>query len=63
MKKIYIWLLFVFFIFDLKSQTPEGDPDTGSTIPVDGGIVTITLVAAAYGAKRHKQQKENQENK
>ncbi len=44
------------------SQIDELD-DPGSSIPVDGGIVTITLVAAAYGAKRHKQQKENQENK
>lgn len=29
----------------------EGDPDAGS-IPIDGGIVTVTLFAAAYGAKR-----------
>lgn len=24
-------------------------------VPIDGGIVTITLIAAAYGAKRHKE--------
>jgi len=30
----------------------EGDPDMGGGIPVDGGIVTIALIAAAYGVKR-----------
>ena len=27
-------------------------------VPLDGGIVTITLIAAAYGAKRHKENKD-----
>jgi hypothetical protein len=30
----------------------EGDPDAGSSIPIDGGVVTVALIAAAYGAKR-----------
>lgn len=36
----------------------EGDPETGSSIPVDGGIVTVTLIAAAYGAKRRKEKQQ-----
>lgn len=30
----------------------EGDPDMGGSVPVDGGIVTVALLAAAYGVKR-----------
>ena len=44
--------------FNFVSAQIEGDPDTGSSIPVDGGIVTVTLIAAAYGAKRKSKQKE-----
>jgi hypothetical protein len=39
----------------------EGDPETGSSIPVDGGIVTVTLIAAAYGAKRKRDANKNEE--
>jgi hypothetical protein len=44
--------------FNFVSAQIEGDPDTGSSVPVDGGIVTVTLIAAAYGAKRKSKQKE-----
>lgn len=28
-------------------------------VPLDGGILTVTLMAAAYGAKRYKENKDN----
>jgi hypothetical protein len=43
------------------SAQVEGDPDTGSSIPVDGGIVTVTLIAAAYGAKRRQEKKDKED--
>ncbi len=64
MKKIYLLICCSFLCLESKAQADLPlDPDAGTSVPIDGGIVTITLVAAAYGAKRHKQQKENQENK
>jgi hypothetical protein len=57
MKKLLYTIAFLCFVNVLPAQI-EGDPDTGSSIPVDGGIVTITLIAAAYGAKRHKENKD-----
>lgn len=57
MKKLLYTIAFLCFVNVLPAQI-EGDPDAGSSIPVDGGIVTITLIAAAYGAKRHKENKD-----
>jgi len=57
MKKLFIISLTCFFYTCAFSQIDDlGGP--GSSIPVDGGIVTITLIAAAYGAKRHKENKD-----
>lgn len=30
-----------------------------SDVPLDGGILTVTLMAAAYGAKSYKKNKDN----
>jgi hypothetical protein len=48
---IFLAVILASISLPLSAQI-EGDPDTGSSIPVDGGIVTVTLIAAAYGAKR-----------
>jgi hypothetical protein len=62
MKKLLYTIAFLCFVNVLPAQI-EGDPDTGSSIPVDGGIVTVTLIAAAYGAKRKsKQNKESNDD-
>jgi len=58
MKKIYLFILTSFLFCNVYSQDIEGDPDAGTGVPIDGGIVTITLIAAAYGAKRHKENKD-----
>ncbi len=40
----------------------EGEPNSGGTgVPIDGGIVTITLIAAAYGAKRRQEKKDKED--
>jgi hypothetical protein len=58
MKKISL-LTFLFFLSSYSfGQDFEGDPNAGTGVPIDGGIVTITLIAAAYGAKRHKENKD-----
>lgn len=51
MKKLMIISALMLSVNFVAAQV-EGDPETGSSIPVDGGIVTVTLIAAAYGAKR-----------
>jgi hypothetical protein len=54
-----IFLAFVFASISLPlSAQIEGDPDTSSSVPIDGGIVTVTLLAAAYGVKRRKEKKD-----
>lgn len=57
MKKI-ILTIGILLSSQILSAQIEGDPDTGSSIPVDGGIVTVTLIAAAYGAKRRQEKKD-----
>jgi hypothetical protein len=57
MKKLLIICALMLSV-DFVSAQIEGDPDTGSSIPVDGGIVTVTLIAAAYGAKRRHEKKD-----
>ena len=57
MKKLLNTLAFLCLINVLPAQI-EDDPDAGTSVPLDGGIVTITLMAAAYGAKRHKENKD-----
>ena len=57
MKKL-ILITGLLFCMQVLSAQIEGDPDTGTSIPVDGGIVTITLMAAAYGVKRYKENKD-----
>jgi hypothetical protein len=56
--KYLVALIFALFLTPFVSAQIADDPDTGTSIPVDGGIVTITLIAAAYGAKRHKENKD-----
>jgi hypothetical protein len=51
-------LTFFLGVFSVNAQDIESDPDAGTSVPIDGGIVTITLIAAAYGAKRHKENKD-----
>ena len=53
MKKISLLTFFLVSFGYLLAQDIETEIDP-SNIPIDGGIVTITLIAAAYGAKRHK---------
>jgi hypothetical protein len=51
LKIAFLVIMLVTASLPLAAQI-EGDPDAGSSIPIDGGIVTVTLIAAAYGAKR-----------
>ncbi len=60
MKKLYILLLTCFLSTVVFSQIDDLD-DPGSSVPVDGGIVTITLLAAAYGAKRRQEKKDKED--
>jgi hypothetical protein len=64
MKKIYLLICCSFLCIESKAQADLPlDPDTGTSVPVDGGIVTVTLIAAAYGAKRKsKQNKESNDD-
>lgn len=57
--KKLITLVVIGLLFNLATAQIDGDPDAGTSVPVDGGIVTITLIAAAFGAKRHKENKDN----
>ncbi len=59
-KTVFLFTILLSISFPLAAQQ-EGDPDTGSSIPVDGGIVTITLIAAAYGAKRRQEKKDKED--
>jgi hypothetical protein len=60
-------LLIIICLFSIKAtmaQTGdiEGEPNSGGTgVPIDGGIVTITLIAAAYGAKRRQERKDKED--
>ena len=59
-KTIFLAVVLASIALPLSAQI-EGDPDTGSSIPVDGGIVTVTLIAAAYGAKRRQEKKDKED--
>jgi hypothetical protein len=61
MKTLFLLVTLIGASLPLFAQIEEGDPDTGSSIPVDGGIVTVTLIAAAYGAKRKRDANKNAE--
>ena len=50
-----------FLFCNVYSQDIEGDPDAGTGVPIDGGIVTVTLIAAAYGAKRRQEKKDKED--
>jgi hypothetical protein len=58
-KTIFLTFVLASILLPLSAQI-EGDPDTGSSVPVDGGIVTVTLIAAAYGAKRRQAEKDKE---
>lgn len=58
MKKVSILTFFLLSFGYVLAQNIETEIDP-STIPLDGGIVTITLMAVAYGVKRHKENKDN----
>lgn len=61
-KKIIKSLLVSIFVFaatTVYAQGPSGFDEDVTDVPLDGGIVTITLMAAAYGAKRYKKNKDN----
>jgi hypothetical protein len=55
-KTAFLVILIVGASLPLAAQIQE-DEDMGSSIPVDGGIVTVTLLAAVYGVKRRKEKK------
>jgi hypothetical protein len=59
-KTIFLAVILASISLPLSAQI-EDDPDTGTSIPVDGGIVTVTLIAAAYGAKRKRDANKNAE--
>jgi hypothetical protein len=61
MKKIYLFILTSFVFCNVYSQDIETDPDAGTGVPIDGGIVTVTLIAAAYGAKRRQEKKDKED--
>jgi hypothetical protein len=50
-KTAFLLIMLVSASLPLAAQIQE-DEDMGSSIPIDGGIATVTLLAAAYGAKR-----------
>jgi hypothetical protein len=56
--KKYLGLLVIGLLVNGLSAQIDSDPDAGTSVPIDGGIVTVTLIAAAYGAKRKSKQKE-----
>ncbi len=60
MKKVFLIMAMFCSVQILSAQ--EEDPEA-TGVPVDGGIVTVTLIAAAYGAKRKsKQNKESNDD-
>jgi hypothetical protein len=56
-KKILSFVIILIATVPLLAQI-EDQPDFGSSVPIDGGIVTVTLLAAAYGVKRRKEKKD-----
>ncbi len=60
--KIFSVILLMFIIAAPLYGQPSGFDEGVTDVPVDGGIVTITLMAAAYGAKRYKEQKEDKKD-
>jgi hypothetical protein len=63
MKKISVLTFFLVSFGYVLAQNIETEIDPDATVPVDGGIVTVTLIAAAYGAKRKsKQNKESNDD-
>ncbi len=60
--KKYLGLFLFGFLFSSVAAQIDSDPDAGtSAVPIDGGIVTITLIAAAYGAKRRQERKDKED--
>ncbi len=59
--KIFSVILLLFIIAAPVYGQAGFDEDV-TDVPVDGGIVTMTLMAAAYGAKRYKEQKEDKKD-
>ncbi len=59
--KKYIGLFLFGFLFNSVAAQIDSDPDAGTSVPIDGGIVTVTLIAAAYGAKRRQEKKEKED--
>ena len=60
-KSIFFLSLFLLVDTSLMAQIDTGsggapwDPDVvDAIIPIDGGILTVTLMAVAYGVKRHR---------
>jgi len=61
-KTLFLAVMVIGASLPLAAQI-EGDPDMGGGVPVDGGIVTIALIAAAYGVKRKRDiNKEDKKN-
>ncbi len=59
--KKYLGLILFGFLFNSVAAQIDSDPDAGTSVPIDGGIVTVTLIAAAYGAKRRQEKKEKED--
>ena len=59
MKKIVLIIAVICCVHVSNAQSPVEDDPSQTGVPIDGGIVTITLIAAAFGAKRHKENKDN----
>jgi len=60
LKYLIVIALTLLCVQNIQAQV-EADPDTGTSVPIDGGIVTVTLLAAAYGAKRRQEKKDKED--
>ncbi len=59
--KKYLGLFLFGLLINSVSAQIDSDPNTGTSVPIDGGIVTVTLIAAAYGAKRRQEKRDKED--
>jgi len=62
MKKVFLTLTCSILMLKVSADpgTPGGEPDS---IPVDGGIISVVGIAAAYGVYKLSKEKYNKQDK
>lgn len=58
---LFFCFSFVSPLFSAIEDNPFNGDVVDAVIPVDGGILSVTLMAVAYGIKRHKENKDKSE--